>query len=69
MAMQAYVEQFGPLNKRFFANAVPSLAGEGPFAVGDRIENIAPTTAGVSYWVCTVAGNGATATFKTVSNT
>ena len=45
----------------------PSHAGDGNFNVGDIIWNSAPTAGGVLLWVCTGAGTGATATFKTVS--
>lgn len=44
----------------------PSHAGDGTFKVGDVVWNSAPTAGGVLCWVVTGAGNGATATFKTV---
>ncbi len=42
----------------------PSHAGDGNFVVGDWIINTVPTAAGVSHWVCTAGGTGATAVFN-----
>lgn len=44
--------------------AIPSA---GTWGVGDKVRNTAPSTAGVLFWVNTVAGSPGT--FKTVSNT
>ncbi len=45
----------------------PSHAGDGDFKVGDWIINTVPTASGVSHWVCTAGGTGATATFNAVA--
>lgn len=67
MAMQPAIFQWGPLNSQYFGTAAPTLAGEGPFKVGDVIFNTAPAAAGVYMWVCTTAGTGATAVWKTLT--
>ena len=47
--------------------APPSAAGDGNFVVGDIILNSVPTAGGTFCWVCTTAGPGGTAVFKTVA--
>ena len=60
--------QWGQINQLWFFSAIPTLASDGPFKVGDWVINSTPTTGGVAVWICTVAGTGATATFKTLTN-
>jgi hypothetical protein len=67
-AAQPAPVQFGEINKMWFYSAVPSLASDGPFAVGDWIINTSPSNGGTAFWVVTAAGTGATATFRTVTN-
>ncbi len=45
----------------------PSHAGDGPYRLGDWIINSIPAGSGTLLWVVTVAGTGATATFKAVA--
>jgi len=66
MAVNPEVFRMGYMNI-YFATAVPSLAGEGPFEVGDWIILTAPTAAAAPGWVCTARGTGATATFKAMA--
>ena len=68
MALIPYVASInGNTNFEYYGTAVPSAAGDGYFQVGDRVINTAPATGQPYAWVCTVAGTGATATFKTWS--
>jgi hypothetical protein len=67
MALQTLVEQWGPFNKRLWGTAPPTLATEGPYAVGDVIVNTAPTAGGTYCWVCTTAGQGNVAVFKAIA--
>ena len=65
--IQPNVFEWGPLGgKMLFGSAAPTLAAEGPYNVMDVIVNTVPTAGGTFAWVCTSAGTGATATFKTV---
>lgn len=63
---------FGDEGPRVFLSTdgnPPSHAGDGDFRVGDWIINTVPTAggAGVAMWICTTAGNGATATFTALT--
>jgi hypothetical protein len=67
-AIQPQVIQWGPVGaKMLFGSATPTLASEGPYAVGDIIVNTAPTAGGTFAWVCTTAGTGAVAVFKAIA--
>jgi hypothetical protein len=52
----------------WFATAIPSLAGEGPFEVGDWVIHTDAAVGEPPAWVCTAAGTGATATFGAMGN-
>lgn len=60
--------QWGEVNQLWFYSSVPSAASDGPFKVGDWIVNTSPSSGGNAFWVVTVAGTGATATFRAVTN-
>lgn len=57
----------GPTFYLSAGNSAPTQAGDGTFKVMDVIWNTAPAAGGTAFWVCTTAGNGATATFKGVA--
>jgi len=67
MAFQPGAFQWGPLNQLWYSTTAPASASEGPFKVGDWVILTNPTASNPVIYVCTVAGTGATATFKTIS--
>lgn len=68
MALIPYVQLInGNTNTEYYGTAVPSSAGDGNFVVGDRVIITTPATGQPYIYVCTVAGTGASATFKSIS--
>jgi hypothetical protein len=55
--------------KEWWASAAPSASTDkGPYNLGDRVWNTAPTSTGTLLWVCTTAGaDGSTAVFTALT--
>ena len=64
-----YCEDWGPSNRIYWMDAVPSAYTDGIYQVGDWIVLNTPLTGQPYIWVCTVAGvaGSSAGTFKSIS--
>ena len=73
MAMDPYVQLANHRNglgiREWWSDAPPSAATDiGPYKLGDRCWNTAPTSTGTLLWVCTTAGiDGSVAAFTALT--
>lgn len=60
MALEPYVENNGPFNRKYWGTAAPAADTDGTFEVGDEVVDITPEASTTPGWICTTRGSPGT---------